>query len=34
MEKLWSLDRMEAGIYSTVENHSFRNIQLNIIVYM
>lgn len=34
MGKLWSLHRMEAGIYSIVEIHSFRNIQLTIMVYM
>lgn len=34
MGKLQSLDKMEAGIYSIVEIHSFRNMHLTIIVHM
>lgn len=34
MEKLQSSDGKEAGIYSTVRNPSFRNMQLTLIVYM
>lgn len=34
MGKLQSLDKMEAGIYSIVKIHSFRNILLTIMVCM